>query len=240
MAKVHSGFHSGYVGKAGGLIGYRRRGEYIVRAWVPVRNPQTKGQILVRQCFALTNHVLSRLWPAAGFQGGWHDLAMTTTPNLTPRQLFVKTNSKNCYRDDIDLDNVSIDYSKIIMQKAYGNIGGVVQKGNISSDDPGTIHLGWYDNSSYNENTSPADFIIIAAWAPEGEHLATVATSRSAMSHDLDLTTYGFRAGQAVHVWAWAESATIFPEAEALAFDAGRQYRRYLSDSTYFGKVTLA
>lgn len=240
MAKVHSGFHSGYVGKAGGLVGYRRRGEYIVRAWVPVRNPQTKGQLLVRQCFALTNHVLSKLWSAAGYKGGWHDLAMTTTPNLTARQLFIKTNSNNCFRPGVELDNVNIEYSKIIMQKAYGSIGGVVQKGTLSSDDPGIIHMAWFDNSSYNENTSSADVIRIAIYSPEEEVVVINSASRSSISHDADVSVYGIHSGQPVHVWAWAESVNIFPEAENLAFNAGRLYRHYLSDSTYFGKVTLA
>lgn len=239
MAKVFSGFHSGYVGKAGGLVGYRRRGEYIVRAWVPVRNPQTKGQLFVRRAFAMTNHVLSKLWTAAGSHGGWHDLAMTTTKNLTARQLFIKANSTLPWKSGSEEDNISIDYSKVIMQKAYGDLGGVVQKGNLSSDDPLTIHMAWLDNSSYNDNTSSADIILIAFWNPTDEKLAVKQASRSAMSADADLSVFGFRSGEPVHVWAWAKSVHIFPEAADLALNGGRLYRHYFSESTYYGKVTL-
>lgn len=240
MAKVYSGYHSGYVGKAGGLVGYRRRGEYIVRAWVPVRNPKTKGQSFVRQCFALTNHLLANLWTAAGNIGGWHDLAMTTTPNLTARQLFIKTNSTICWKSGSEEDNVRIDYEKIIMQKAYGDVAGIVPKGNATSDDPFTVHIGWFDNSSYNENTSTADTFIIALYDPDKESIFIDHASRSALSTEIDLKNYGFVSGDSVHVWAWAKSSKIFPDAANNALNGGRLYRHYFSDSTYLGKIALA
>lgn len=135
MAKVNKKVLGFSRGKVADVVFAKFRTETIARGYQPqVRNPRTEKQLLQRARFAAMTNMAKGL--VAGIYAGLGDLAQGT--KMSPRNLFGKLNLNTDVFTGLLPDNMTIDYSKVIMAK-----GGfeVPTFGTIDTDTPLTVEF---------------------------------------------------------------------------------------------------
>lgn len=135
MAKINKKVLGYSRGKVADVVFAKFRTETIARGYQPqVRNPRTEKQQLQRARFTAMTNMAKGL--VAGIYAGLGDLAQGT--KMSPRNLFSKLNLNTDVFTGVQPDNITIDYSKVIMSK-----GGfeVPTFGTIDTDTPLTVEF---------------------------------------------------------------------------------------------------
>lgn len=135
MAKVNKKVLGFSRGKVADVVFAKFRTVTIARGYQPqVRNPRTEKQTLQRARFTAFTLLAKGL--VAGIYAGLGSLAQGT--KMSPRNLFGKLNLNTEVFTGLTPDNMTVDYSKVILSK-----GGfeVPTFGTISTDTPLTVEF---------------------------------------------------------------------------------------------------
>lgn len=217
MGKIKGGILGGFNGKVGNVIGFAWKGRAVMRGIAQsVHDPKTEKQQLARERFKM---ILS-LCDLIGYEnlgGGLKAAGNALKKRITAGNEFVKLNYAAITGND--LGNLAVSYGDVTVSK--GKCPGVILRGNVTSDDPGSAHISWINNAG-QAGAQDADVIKILAVDPEQEVTSTFQANRSAGSVDLDLP--GFMTGHAVHFYVYC-----------ISVDGNK-----VSNSVYAGKVTIA
>lgn len=213
MAKINQGILGGFLGRVGNVVGTAWKGKAVIRSRaLHVHDPKTPKQLLARQRFAMLQN-LAALVGTANIRAGFKAKARY----MTEVNYFVKKNYDAITGSE--LDNLAVAYADVLV--AEGSLPGLVLRGTVTSDDPGSAHIAWINNAGQAE-ASDADVVRILAVDPEQELTAVFSANRSAGSVDLDLPS--FMTGHAVHFYLYCIGVDGFK----------------ISDSVYAGKVTIS
>ena len=217
MGKIKAGILGGFNGKVGNVIGFAWKGRAVMRSIAQsVHDPKTTKQQLARERFKM----ILALCDLIGYEnlgGGLKAAGNALKKRITAGNEFVKLNYAAIKGSE--LGNLEVDYEAVIVSK--GKCPGVILRGNVTSDDPGSAHIGWINNAG-QAGAQDADVVKILAVDPEQGVTAEFSANRSAGSVDLDLP--GYMTGHAVTFYVYCISVD------------GRK----VSNSVYAGKATIA
>lgn len=240
MGKVPNGFMSGFIGKVGGVVGYKNRYGFLLRTKSTPKNPQTPGQMAQRTGMAMLSTLCAAIIGPIEMNCGyaWHREGFSA--GLFPRPLFMKRNYAAGAVAGHDWENMSIDYSKLVASPRSGRfVPNVVKRNAVVFDDPNIIHVTWEDNSTAS-GASAGDNVRVMCICPEllnsGESAIIIGTdSRSATFVDVECPSSWL--GKSVHVYVSVVSLTSdYPDADN---PQDRMYGYPSSGSTYYGKISL-
>lgn len=241
MGKVPNGFMSGFIGKVGGVVGYKNRYGFLLRTKSTPKNPQTPGQMTQRNSIALLSFLCANIIDTIEMNCGypWHREGFSA--GLFPRPLFMKRNYAAGAIEGHEYDNLSIDYSAVIAAPRSGRfVPNVVQRGSLLNEDANTIHVAWDDNSSASGAAS-GDNVRVICICPEvmgdGESCIVIGSaSRSEVGTDVVCPSSWHN--KKVHVYVDCVSITSdYPDADS---PKERMYGYPSSGAAYWGNLTLA
>lgn len=217
MGKIKGGILGGFNGKVGNVIGFAWKGRAVMRGIAQsVHDPKTEKQMLARERFKM----ILALGDLIGFEnlgGGLKAAGNALKKRITAGNEFVKLNYAAITGSEID--NLVVSYADVQVSK--GKYPGVILRGTVTSDDPGSAHIAWINNAG-QAGAQDADVVKILAVDPEQGTTADFSANRSAGSVDLDLPSY--MVGHAVHFYLYCIGAS----------------NNKVSNSVYAGKATIS
>lgn len=231
---------SGFIGKVGGVVGYKNRYGFLLRTKSTPKNPQTPGQMAQRNGMAILSTLCAGIIDPIEMNCGypWHREGFSA--GLFTRPLFMKRNYAAGAVLGHEPDNMSIDYSKLIAAPRSGRfVPNVTQRGSLSNDDANTISVMWNDNSSAS-GAAGADSVRVICICPEmigsGESFIIIGSdSRSNMA--VDVVCPASWHNKKVHVYVTVVSVTSdYPDADN---PQERMYGYPSSGSAYYGNILL-